>query len=366
MGYEKFARRFVHAFEDVRIVARSFPSSRRVGSVVTGTGVSFVTVGENRGGRALLASLPRLFARVFGVVRDAETLVIRFPGNIAIISMLVCLVSGKEFSVEVVADPEDYFKDGASDHPLRKIAGSIHCRATRFAVRHARSVRYVTRAYLQTKYPAGPDSKPFGFSDVYLPDSSFSVRDLETFSATGALRIVNVAMMHNHSKGHAVLLETVSRLLRQGVKIQLTLVGDGPLRARFEELADSLAIGDIVHFSGQVSSDTVREIVSQQDLFVLPSFQEGLPRAMLEAMASGTPALATTVGGIPEVLPAEDMFEPGSVDELVRRIGGLARNRGWLFEMSIRQSALASAFSYTALQTSYDEYCNYLVKQCVR
>lgn len=364
MGHEKFAGRFVAHFDAVRIVARAFPANQPIGSRVTGQHTAFVDLGAIRGAGSWLLGLPRTAVRLFRVVRRAQTLMIRFPGNVAALALVLCWVTRKPFSAEIVADPADYFGKGASNHPLRNLAKWVHCRSTALAARRAQSVRYVTEGYLQTKYPACSAADSFGFSDAWLPDSLFATRDTDAFVRSGPLRLINVSMMHNRSKGHVALIEAMSRLKRKNVSVVLTLVGDGVLRAELEALADASGIADVVTFRGRMSSEEVCATVATHDLFVLPSLQEGMPRAMLESMAVGTPVLGTRIGGIPEVLPASDMIRAGSVDAIEAAVEVLARDRSQLVDMSIRQQAKAAAFSYSALQEKYDAYCRYLVERC--
>ncbi len=364
MGHEKFAGRFAPHFDAVQIVARAFPKARPIGSLVTGPHTSFVDLGAVRGARRWLLSLPGTTARLYRAIRSAQTLMIRFPGNVATLALLLCWITRKPFSAEIVADPEDYFSKGASNHPLRNVAKWLHCHSTAFAARRAQSVRYVTDTYLQAKYPPRTRAASFGFSDAFLPDRLFAARDPDALARRGSLRLVNVSMMHNRSKGHVALLEAVSRLKRKNVAVVLTLVGDGALRAELEALAHTLDIANAVVFRGQVSSETACATVAEHDLFVLPSLQEGMPRAMLEAMAVGTPVLGTSVGGIPEVLPASDLIRAGSVDALEAAIEAIARDPLQLVDMSARQRAKVAGFSYSALQEKYDAYCRYLVERC--
>ncbi len=364
MGHEKFAGRFAPHFDAVRIVARAFPAKQPIGSTVTGARTAFVDLGALRGARRWLPGLPGATARLFRAVDRAQTLMIRFPGNVATLALILCWITRKPFSAEIVADPEDYFGKNASLHPLRHVAKWVHCRSTALAARRARSVRYVTAAYLQTKYPPRARADSFGFSDVFLPDALFAARDAATFARPGPLRLINVSMMHNRSKGHVALLEAVSRLKRKHVDIVLTLVGDGALRAELEALARASGIAATVTFRGQVSSEIACEMVAEHDLFVLPSLQEGMPRAMLESMAVGTPVLATNVGGIPEVLTPDDMIRAGSVHAIESALEALARDRTQLVGMSVRQQTKAAEFSYSMLQEQYDAYCRYLIERC--
>ncbi|VWD20592.1 glycosyl transferase family 1 [Burkholderia lata] len=364
MGHEKFAGRFAPHFGAVRIVARAFPKARPVGSLVTGPSTSFVDLGAIRGGRNWLLGLPRTAARLTRAIRGAQTLMIRFPGNVATLALLLCWITRKPFSAEIVADPEDYFGKDASNHPFRRVAKWIHCRSTAFAARRAQSVRYVTDAYLQEKYPPRTRAASFGFSDAFLPDGLFAARGPDSLARPGSLRLVNVSMMHNRSKGHVALLEAMARLKRKNVAVVLTLVGDGALRAELEAMAHTLGIANVVAFRGQIASEAVCATVAEHDLFVLPSLQEGMPRAMLEAMAVGTPVLGTRVGGIPEVLPASDLIRAGSVDAIEAAIEAIARDPAQLVDMSARQQATVAGFSYSALQEKYDAYCRYLVERC--
>ena len=102
------------------------------------------------------------------------------------------------------------------------------------------------------------------------------------------------------AKNHALLLRTVARLRESGRDVSLTLVGDGPLRGRLEELARELGISERVRFAGR-RTDTPA-FYRDCDLFVLLSDYEGMPMSIIEAMASGLPVVATRAGGVAELV----------------------------------------------------------------
>ncbi len=102
-------------------------------------------------------------------------------------------------------------------------------------------------------------------------------------------------------KGHAVLLSALAMLPPPSMP-HLLLIGDGPLRLALEAAARRIGLSARVHFLGR--RDDVHEILPHLDLFVLPSLWEGMPYALLEAMACGCPVLAADVGGVPEVVTA--------------------------------------------------------------
>jgi glycosyltransferase involved in cell wall biosynthesis len=103
-------------------------------------------------------------------------------------------------------------------------------------------------------------------------------------------------------KGLPVLFESLKRLGKQGYDYELTLVGDGSERSALEALASRLGIADRVVFAGFASQDGVRECLLQSDVFVLPSFAEGVPVSLMEAMACGIPVIGTYVGGVVELV----------------------------------------------------------------
>ena len=102
------------------------------------------------------------------------------------------------------------------------------------------------------------------------------------------------------AKNHALLLQTVALLRESGRDVSLTLVGDGPLRGRLEELARELGISEHVRFAGR-RTDTPA-FYRDCDLFVLLSDYEGMPMSIIEAMASGLPVVATRAGGVAELV----------------------------------------------------------------
>nr|WP_246216005.1 glycosyltransferase [Microvirga makkahensis] len=103
-------------------------------------------------------------------------------------------------------------------------------------------------------------------------------------------------------KGHFLLLEATAKLRAQGLRFRLTLAGDGPLRKRIENRITELELDDIVHITGWLSNEGVRAEIMQSRIVVLPSFAEGLPVVLMEAMAMRRPVVSTYVAGIPELV----------------------------------------------------------------
>ena len=120
-------------------------------------------------------------------------------------------------------------------------------------------------------------------------------------------------------KGQLLLVQAAHRLVREGVPLELVLAGDGELRGPIEQAIDALGLRAHVRITGWVESARVREELLAARALVLPSFAEGLPVVLMEAMALRRPVLTTFVAGIPELVrPGEDgwLFPAGDVDAL--------------------------------------------------
>ncbi len=138
----------------------------------------------------------------------------------------------------------------------------------------------------------------------------------------GELRLVSIGRFAEQ-KGQAVLIDA---LARSAARPHLTLVGDGPLRAMLEARIADLGFTDRVRLTGWLDEDGVRSEIDAAHALVMPSFAEGLPMVIMEAMAAARPVIATHIAGIPELVhPQTGWLVPaGSVDDLARAIDALA------------------------------------------
>src|SRR5262249_19516144 len=124
-------------------------------------------------------------------------------------------------------------------------------------------------------------------------------------------------------KGQILLVEAAGRLAKEGKEFELVLVGDGDIRPKLEERIRALGLERRVLLRGWMDGAGVRREISEARALVLPSFAEGLPVVIMEALAMGRPVLSTYVAGIPELVrPGVNgwLVTAGSVDDLVGRL----------------------------------------------
>ncbi|MBN8610200.1 MAG: glycosyltransferase family 4 protein [Deltaproteobacteria bacterium] len=135
-------------------------------------------------------------------------------------------------------------------------------------------------------------------------------------------RVVSVGRL-SEQKGQILLVRAVAALVKRGIAIELVLVGDGPMRADIEQVIADEGIAGSVRITGYVSGDSVKREILEARAFVLPSFAEGLPVAIMEALALARPVVSTYVAGIPElVVPGRTgwLVPAGSIEALVPAI----------------------------------------------
>jgi glycosyltransferase involved in cell wall biosynthesis len=161
-------------------------------------------------------------------------------------------------------------------------------------------------------------------------------------------------------KGVAELAGALDRVLRdvEG-PVEVTVAGTGPFSEPVERLAADHAA---VTYRGYVSETEKRRLLSEASIFVLPTYAEGLPIAMLEAMAGGNAIVSTPVGSIPEVISTENgrLVPPGDEDALAAALGALVEEPARVAEMGRRNRELAEErYAWgTAVEDLLDVYAD--------
>lgn len=132
------------------------------------------------------------------------------------------------------------------------------------------------------------------------------------------------------AKGQLILVSAVAKLAAEGYAVRLRLVGDGEDRRRIEDCIRQNHLEHAVQLDGALNHEQTRQVLRSADLFVLASFAEGLPVALMEAMAMEIPCISTFVAGIPELIRdrIDGLLVPSSsVEALAAAIRSLADDR---------------------------------------
>jgi L-malate glycosyltransferase len=359
-----FWLRYLKVFDRVSVVARirDVPSVAADWQLADGEKVSFVAVPYYIGPLQYLLKAIQVKQVVQNAVGESDAVILRVSSQLASDMQPRLRRNNHPFAVEVVGDPFEAFAPGSSKHPLRPLFRWLSPRELRYDCANAIAAMYVTKFALQRRYPC--PNLSLGISDVVLPAESIVTMPRPLRQKLDVVTLVFVGTMAQLYKAPDVLIKAISVCTKAGLDIKLLMLGDGQYRAELEDLATAEQVGDRVSFLGQVAAGAaVQSQLDQADLFVMPSLTEGLPRAMVEAMARGLPCLGSNVGGIPELLPAEDLVEPGDVAELAAKIQEIVTDPERLARMSARNLEKAKEYRDEVLQQQRTDFYRYVRTQ---
>lgn len=339
--------RYLEVFEQVRVVARvrEVPNVPVDWKRADGEGVSFAVVPYFIGPWQYIQRARQVQRAARNAVGTSDAVIFYASSQIAECIEPLLRRTGHPYAVYVINDPYDVFAPGSVRHPLRPFFRWLFPRQLRHQCAGAAAAAYITEHALQHRYPPASDTFSTHFSMAELPDTAFVSEPRLSWQGMRTFTLLIVGTLAQLYKAPDVLIDAVAACVGEGLDLKLILVGDGKHRAELEARAATLGLRDRVCFRGQLTAgDDVRKQLDQADLFVLPSHQEGLPRAMIEAMARGLPCIGSTVGGIPELLPPEDMVPPGDMAALARKIREVVTNPERMARMSARNLEKAKEY----------------------
>jgi len=264
-------------------------------------------------------------------MEKADILFIRLPSFIGNIAIKLAKKLNKPYIVEMVGCPWD----SLWNHSMKgKIIAPYMWHTTRQNLRESKYTIYVTNEFLQNRYPT--NGEYVNCSNVELPETEDSVLDgrIEKIQTPKDKIIIGTAAALNvRYKGQQYIIEAISKLKREGIKCEYQLVGWGD-SSYLKEKAKQFEVEDCIKFVGTLPHKEVFSWIDNIDIYAQPSRQEGLPRALIEAMSRGCPAIGAKSGGIPELLEKDYVFsnKKTNIDEICSII------RNYNKEKMIKQS----------------------------
>jgi glycosyltransferase involved in cell wall biosynthesis len=305
--------------------------------------VSYVAIPSLSGPRIRLSNRREARRRLRGVIADADALVARLPSEIGSLAAEVADGMSKPWAAEVVTCTWDALWNYGTWQG--KVYAPVSWWKTRRVVRMAPFVLYVTERFLQRRYPSR--GRSVGCSDVELPEPDPTVlerRLARIGSPTGPVRIGIVAALTVRFKGVQTALAALGRVKDQLPPFEFHVLGAGDAEP-WRRLARTHGVEEQTHFAGTVPPEAVPLWLDALDLYLQPSFQEGLPRSLIEALSRGCPALGSTAGGIPELLDPSCLHRPGDEERLGELLVAAASDRDWQASQARRNFEVARRYS---------------------
>lgn len=316
---------YLENFDQIYVVARvkrldSFEPLKSGHKKTENSKIVFLPLADYQGLVQGIKYMPVTVYKVFNAVKSSQANLLRLPGLISNIAGISCILLNKKISMQLVGDPYDVFSSGVGGKyaPILKI---VFTNLTKYICKNAAVTSYVTQYTLQKKYPYSRNAVNISYSDVNLEPSVFEEKNIrnDNLIEKEVINFLMVGSLEQRYKGFDIALRAISQL-KTNKKFTINIVGEGIYLEELKELARKLNLSEVINFCGKVSHEEVLRLMILCDIFLMPSRTEGLPRALIEAMAMGAPAIGSNVGGIPELLDREFIFTNENYSELSKMI----------------------------------------------
>jgi len=365
--------RYLVAFDTVLVVANErIDPAADVATLnrVDRAGVEFRFLPKERSLRGLAAGLFGLHRQLSELVRGADAVAVRLTSELGYQAAGLARRHDTPLAVEVVDCPWDAYRA----HSVRgRLFAPLAWWRMRRALARTSFAIYVTERFLQRRYPTrglAAAASNVVLADVPATSTDRPVeRQADSSPADGEddddiLRIGLVGNLDVKVKGHRILLEAFASVADRFPTARLVFVGGGDASA-LDALARQLGLEGRVDMPGRVSAgEPMMHCLDALDLYVHPSFKEGLPRAVIEAMGRGRAVLASRAGGTDELLPAERLHRPGDVRGLAGQLAGLLGDAALRERLGRENLAVAERFRPTALDARRHAFWRAFAAHC--
>lgn len=355
-----FFQRYLSIFEEVRLVAHVSDIDEEIAKTmqrVDGPNLELFEIVEPRGKWEYIKKYLKIKRQLKQCYEGCDAAVLRVPDQLAF--QVFDAIKGKiPCGVEVTSNSWEFFAPGGYKGFMRPFLRRLWDYKQKQVCRLADATSYVTKWAIQKRYPPKPsaiqneglkqlESFTTHYSDVDV-DSYLTSCTPRIYTPKQIWRIIHVSgSIGGRAKGHKELIESLVYLKERGYDVECVLVGAGQLDSDIQHLVDTSHLK--VHFAGRQNAQGIQTLFLSSDLFVFPSYREGLPRVVVEAMASGIMCICTELDGIKELLPQEVLVPVQDSLALGRKIEYYLMNTELMTEQSRKNFDEAQNYSQAVL-----------------
>ncbi|WP_282018054.1 glycosyltransferase [Salegentibacter mishustinae] len=348
-------------FDSVNVFARisKNPSTKVVKSSVNDGKVIFDLTENYSSIPKLVFNLNTIKKELHEKINNSNITIVRLPSILGFIAGYICVRNRKPFIVEQVGSSrENYITNGSLKG---KLISSFAERLNRYIVRKAQYVYYVTKTKLQNDYPT--KGLTTSISNVILREL-INKNDLDNSRfQNDTLKIGLIGGFDVSYKGQDILLKAVSSLdhnIKRNIELYFVGIGD---YSWLVKLAKTLGLIENIKFIGpKESGKDIFNFLSNLSLYIQPSFTEGMPRGMLEAMSMGCPVLGSTAGGIADIVEDDFLHKPGDFIRISEQIENLYTDRDLLVSEAKRSIVIVEPYLKINLDTKRKEFYTKIIQ----
>lgn len=327
--YELF-QRYLRVFEEMRLVVRCIKETelKEERVLLNDDRIEIIDLPIFHGPREYLRRYIEVGKKLTNITLGCNAAVLRLPSTIALRVAQKVIASKIPYVTEVVFDAWDGMK-GARGF-VEKILWHKIDKDTRSICYQANGVACVTEEYLQKRYFSKlENSFTSHYSSLALENSFYLSERQYPNKAVFNIAHVSIHIQNKGRKGHNELIKAISLLKEKGVVVHVYFAGHDYNNGicKLKKLAQDINVYDQIHFVGFLSRTKLRQLLLDSDILVFPTKAEGLPRVLIEGMATGLPCISTNVSGNYELLSPEYLISYDSPETLSLKIQSLINNR---------------------------------------
>ena len=267
--------------------------------------------------------LPGFEKRLRPELERADLMVARLHSIMGMRALACAQKYRKPSLAEVMGDAWDaYWNHGA----VGKVIAPYVFLRTKQLVKRADYALYVTSRWLQERYPCGGLTVSASNVEILPADEAALERRLARIAACSwrEITLMTSAAVDVRYKGQEYVIRAIPELNRRGIRVHYRLAGGGD-PAYLKALAEKCGVAEQVEFLGRLPMEEIYRYLEDTDVYIQPSLQEGLPRAMIEAMSRGCICMGARTGGIPELIDGDFVLRRASVGDIVEHLAGLEK-----------------------------------------
>lgn len=345
--YSLWKERYLPVFPQIEVIGHDgVAPSPELDSlpISSGPGLTFTSLPDLSSLTNQLIKRPQIRRTLAKKISSADITIVRLPSEIGYVAVQEARRLRKPYVIEAVGCPYDALWNHGTIRG--KLWAPIARHRMKTATRHARHVIYVTEKFLQRRYPTA--GAAIACSNVTLDGTADSPPETVKLPLANREKVTFglIGYLGTDYKGADTAILALAEIGKTNVHLEIVGGGDS---TRLKLLAKRLGIQDRVKFHGQLPHDAVKAWLPTLDLYLQPSRQEGLPRSLLEAMSLGLPAIGSTAGGIPELLPESDLHKPSDHKHLSALLHRALFDDQWREKSARRNLETARRYLFSTL-----------------
>jgi len=358
--------RYLKNVDKLYVVSRGSEDKEKSGLILSSSPrIEFDLLYQVKGGLDYYKYKKDITQKLEEYIRKVDLVVIRVPSTIGYFAFKICKRLNKPFVTEVVGCAWDSsWNYGSLAIKLQAPLGYFRMKSM---VRESHASTYVTEYFLQKRYPTEAKITTFA-SNVQIPLTDEVVKenhlDYLQESEAKILRIGCIGNLNVKYKGFDVALEALKIFKKQNpdIRFQFLLVGGGNQDYVKKIIKKTQLEDDCIIVGRLQAGKEIFNFLDKLDLYIHPSKQEGLPRSVIEAMSRACPVLASNVAGIPELINASYLHDPGDVGKFSKDLQSVLTDSKRRMEMAQENFEKSKEYVLDVLEERRISFFNKVVK----